>query len=1059
MTYDPFAYTATQTDIDLDNDGTSNTVDPFAYTATFNSPNFGQLETAGPTPEGLEGQFAAAFPSLYGAVGAAVEFFPWTRYLLPSNREEFVRLEPEEQTRALLWETFGTVLWVGAPYIGRGVRKGVRFLGRMLKKPLTTEAKVLPVEDALAGIERQARVFEYKPFEYEEELRKLFKKGGATPEEAEALVSAMSGDERGLINAVLERRMTGRGSTKFFEEATEWKRGVMYPQKGLRGDFKLRYGRDLVKGRFYSKEFDRLMMSEVLRTKKKDLPQNVVQAMFDGAVEKLWPGQGGKLLMKDLGEAEVANVMNLLLADKSIADAVLIAGLGRFMPLSWMPIRVAFGTGEAPWGTISRVYNPTKAMFEQVNRYHFENILKFAKMLEQRGLVEVEMHPMKGFLYKKVNFTKAEQETAYRMLREFDEQIAMALGSGEAGAVEEASKAIAALKEELPTGPVKALIETWNAYSNDLYRSYMIHQIPRVFRKGGFNRDGLQMVDLLMTKLEPKINQLFATSSQRSATEIFGGIKAILEEAGELLHLQATSRFFTNMEEKQIEKTIKWMEKQLTPGRHGFLPYLDNYTARLAERGERTVNAWIESMSEKVRKAGFVRARILRKAPERPIDFSSMVESRTYSQAKELFLHDGLSEVVAYAKELPPSWVEFIEHWLSRALNRPSIMDAKTAAVLQKSVGSIERMFGKAGRWDEFRVMRLAQNVNNLTYMGALGFKPFSVIRNLFQPLLLVPADLGGVKDLGLLVSGARRALKAETRDVLINMGAITEFAPEITMRPHALPFGKGTVFGLSQQKIDKIRDVSLWMFRGSDRWNRYVTGGAAMEKFEKALRKVGIQSTDEIFPRDFSKIEAFAKAVNLKGRNPWIQQEIKDHLWRGRTFEAYKTFVLDVIADTQYLYGGLETPLITGRSAVARTGFIFQTWWMNYLSTIEKWIRTGNPNTMTTAMLSAAIAEQLMEGIWGRKSAIRAVGLGPIPGEVSEFTIPPVWSPIYHGLATIINLQQPEISARHAKALLGNIPVFFPGGLQAMQTIRGTKEEGFPGFLKSVVRYKKDED
>ena len=119
------------------------------------------------------------------------------------------------------------------------------------------------------------------------------------------------------------------------------------------------------------------------------------------------------------------------------------------------------------------------------------------------------------------------------------------------------------------------------------------------------------------------------------------------------------------------------------------------------------------------------------------------------AQARELHLYDTLSDVVDFTKNLPASWKDYTEHYISGVLGIPAEMDHRVAQLLTKSVGKLERLAGKEGIWTEYRALNLAHTINNLTYLGGLGFKPFSAMRNLFQPLLMVPADLGGLKDLG----------------------------------------------------------------------------------------------------------------------------------------------------------------------------------------------------------------------------------------------------------------------------------------------------------------------
>jgi len=995
----------------------------------------------------------------------ALEMVPFAKYVMPDEQDKFMKLDPEEQTKALFWESFGVALMVGAPLVTKPLGKGLRFLGKGLLKPFQKVFKPLPIEDALAGIKKVAPSFEMKPFNFREIMQGKLQGKGMTEAEGRWLVDSLEGsvDEIPVFAGV---GLGGKTKTKPFLEVTEEVLGRSYPTRKIKPDFKMRYSEGLVRGQYYNRQFESALKTELLRVNpKEEVAANLTQVIFDTMTEKLWPATAKQMGFGTIGEAEMANVVHLMLTDKAGAQGVLMAGMKHLMPLSWMPARVAFGTGEAPWQTITKVYNPTKDLFETTNRYHFNKILEWAKMLEQSGLATVEKHPAKGFKLKKVNFTAMDQKLAQEALIKRDDLMFTAVRSGEEKAVIEARTAVQKVTAAMGQGPAKELVMLWDRYSDKLYSEYIIHQIPRVFRKAGFSGDGMAQVQALMRGLEPKIKQLFATSSSRNASDIFLGVKEILGEARELLKYSGEGghHYLSKIALEEQPKVLEKLAKALTPrGKESggdFLPYLENYTARMAERQAGVVAEWSGAIAKKVGQAGFTKSRYLETFAGKPLDFSSMIEARTYAQAKELFLFDGLKEVMKYAEGLPPAWAEYIEHWLSRALNRPSVTDIKTAMMLQKSVGAVERLFGKTGLWDEHRVMKLASNLNNITYMGALGFKPFSVIRNLFQPLLLVPADLGGMKDMGTLIKGAARAMDPKVRDYIIKIGGITDYAPEITMRPHALPFGKPGVFGMSQQMVDQLRDASLWAFRGSDRWNRYTTGAAAMTKWEKSLAKVGLKGEVEIFPKNL--VDDFARKVNLNGRQPWKAQEIKDLLWRGQHDNAKAAYVKDVIADTQYLYGTLNAPVVTGGSAVARTGFIFQTWWMNYLTTMEKWMRTGDGggakvNRLLTGMISAAIAEQLMEPVWGRKTAMKAVGLGPAPTQVM---IPPAWRPIYEGVAALMTIQDPEVSKKHAVGVIRSLSIFAPGGLIVSDMIRGAKKEGFEGFLKKIVKYQPDEE
>jgi hypothetical protein len=431
-----------------------------------------------------------------------------------------------------------------------------------------------------------------------------------------------------------------------------------------------------------------------------------------------------------------------------------------------------------------------------------------------------------------------------------------------------------------------------------------------------------------------------------------------------------------------------------------------------------------------------------------------MIEGRVAGQAKEHFLYDRLGEVVEFASHLPQDWIKQTDLLLSRALGMPSEVDFMVASFLQRTVGAFEELVGKPGLWNERRVVELAQTINNLTYMGALGFKPFGVMRNMFQPLITAPAELGGVKDLGHLVAGAKRALDPKFRRWVRDIGAITEYAPEIHARAAAFPFGKWKVAGKYLPSSERLRDVSLWGFRGSDRWTRYTAAGATIEKWERALRKVGNVSSR-------TNADEFIKRVKLKMRDPWVKHEIENLIRRGKLEDAKTAFVKDVVADTQFLYGKMDSPDVTQAfGGLGRTATIFQTWWMNWANALEKWARrglTGDPEPIVTMVLSNAIAYHLMDTIWSKRTSALTVGLGPIPTDFNEFLLPPAWKMPYHFLNALMDLPTDGLDSRHAKAFLDSSAIFVPGGLFAKDMLRGTREEGFEGFAKGLIRYRED--
>jgi len=396
-------------------------------------------------------------------------------------------------------------------------------------------------------------------------------------------------------------------------------------------------------------------------------------------------------------------------------------------------------------------------------------------------------------------------------------------------------------------------------------------------------------------------------------------------------------------------------------------------------------------------------------------------------------------------------------------MGESSPMDVKLADFLGNTLGRVEEKLGFAnkGLWTSMRVRGLAHTINDLVYMGGLGFKPFSAMRNLFQPLMLVPTDLGGAKDIAWYFKGLRASTKKDVRTYIEEIGLIQDYAPELYTKALALPHGP-VVKGIELPTKEKVRDVAMWMFKMSDRFNRYTTGGAAIRKWDHFAEKFFDETSGVI-------AEGFDTAMNIGSRNRWIRDEIRHRLSQGgrdNLDKAKEVFVKDVVADTQYLYGITDSPLLSHTwGAPGKMALIFQSWWMNYGTLLEKWVRTGNApdkaSRLFAFMLTTAAAEQVMEPLWGRGTAGRTVGFGPFPGEINEFLIPPTFSPVYHGLSALINLGKMDVDTarRHGKELLKSTIMFMPGGLEGKALVKGATEEGFPGFVKAIGRFKQDDD
>ena len=1063
---DPYSLTDSPEDIkptELSGE-TSSAYDPYASSDSMNSFNETDQKKM-PDLRGEEKILAENYPNVYGAVHAATDLFPYASLLLwKSNQDAFMQLDKEDQIMTLLEEDLAAALWMfGGPlikdlkYAFRGmVKRPMKAtfgaIGRRIGMPVK-EGTVLPYEDAMRGVERILGTEKAKPFNYVDVVRKKLQNKGFGKDEAESVASVLAGeDESRLMDVILNRKYEGKDLTKAMQKSIKWQKGRLYPRPELTKGVKTQFGEEKVRGKYYNDQFERVLSKEVY--KSNEIQKRTTKHIFNAHATRLF----GKNAPQEFGEVTPHHMSNILLdmlenkaVTWQIARPTLMATL--------KPARVVFGYGQRFLGTLDGAYNPLKGSLGVTNKSYFNNSLLFNKMLEQRGAGKVLVKASGEFKFKKAKWlTPAVQKEAHAILKQMDEITATISKSASKVERDELQGVMTKLINDADPN-TKILIETWRAYSDFLYGEHMKLQIPRVFRKAGLNELGQNQIDNMMSGaegLEYEIDRLFSTISKKTPAEKIVGAKAILKKVkGRLESADKSVHPYFKAEGKDLEKALKKLNADLTWGTRGkgFTKYLENYVARVSQHEDSLLMKWRGGMF-KNQSAFYTKIRKLEKMKGEPTDFGTMVQARTMAHAKEHYLYDTLGDVVEYTKGLPPAWIEYIDGYIGGILSVPTVSDYKLAQFMTKTWGSVERLVGKEGLWSEQRVINLSYTINNLTYLGGLGFKPFSAARNLFQPLLTVPADLGGIKDLGKLVQGYKWALNPQNRAYIRSLGAIAEYAPEVHMRPSILRQGK-MLFGKEMPTIEGIRDVGMWMFKGSDRFNRYVTGGAANLKWDKAVKKFG-------HPNTKGSIKHFSRKMNLQGRHPWKQAEVEDLLHRGKFAEAKGTYISDVIADTQYLYGAAEAPTALRKyGAIGRTGFIFQSWWMNYGTMLEKWAMTGDITAKgeraLTVFISQAMAYQMMEPIWGKATAIRSTFLGPFPKEFNEFMIPPAWSPVYHAASAIANIQQPEVSSRHAKAILDTSMILIPAGLQIKAFYKGAKNDGWEGFSRAILRTKKD--
>jgi hypothetical protein len=994
----------------------------------------------------------------------ALDTIPFAKYALPEEQVKFDMLSGDEKAWALGFGVLGAALFVaGGPLLAKGGRAlggaitagAGRAFPKMATRFANIAARETPIEDALVGIGKKAEN-SFVPFDAEDAIRKSLK--GYKQEEVDAITKwKLTNNPAELKNAVLERSFKGK------DMSTNWKANIS-PSGEPYGGFKpsTALATDLseqaLKSQHYMNQYRKVFAREVLNVEEKEMSKDLFQRAYQQQMKAKYPVPEGEVAahnLENITERDFADTITDMLANKRDYRKVLSTTPGRFWPAALTPTRIVYGLNEANHGAYTGVYKVVKEGSELAKENTFFDTVAWLKTLEQRKLGKVSFSKYGEVEFEATELTAVEADKAYQILRQMDN----ISGQAKKGVSQESidGQINSLIKDLNPASATKRVIDSWVDFSDTLYSKFLTYKIPTIIRnEGALTQFGQNSVDSLMTKLAPKILETFSTGSSRTGVQKIIETKQALAEIHKLLKpVQGTHPWF-DLTGKELDNHISKLTKELTMTNEGggLIGYTDHYTARISNDQSRNFEKWSGALVGK--RGQFEQARVAPAMIGEPVDFKTMIESRIHSQSNAMYLYPAIDEAVANASKYPTHLASYVEHHIARILNQPSILDHKLARVFEGSIGKIEGLFGKEGTWNARRVMELGQTVNDLTYLGALGFKPFSAARNLFQPLVTVPADLGGLKDYTSLAKGYINAHKPEVRRYLNEIGIISEYAPEISIRPDALPFSKMKILGreIDANKWNSVKDAAMWMFKASDRFNRYVTGAAAMDKWNNVFAR---------FPKGIDKdqVSVFMKQAGINQRNPWVKNELEDLLRRGKFDEAKAGFIRDVVGDTQFLYGAIDAPQIIGRGGAAgKTGLVFQSYWMNLMPLFQKWAVTGTADEKLMKAvsfgLSQAAAYTMMEPIWGGDASKKAIAFGPFPAAMNEYMIPPAWMPVYRAGRVAAGALQanPAIAGEQMKKLLGSTLIFAPGSLQFQKTFRGTREEGFKGFAKSIVGY-----
>jgi hypothetical protein len=1003
------------------------------------------------------------------------------------ERQKFAKLSEQEKLGAIAWEAFGAALWAlpAAGPVAKNIwSAGARKLGGKLAAKRIAQY-VKPIED----------IATYSAESYENSLRKtlLGRQFALAPTEAEAVVLFQRGNKRALNHVLFQKEPP----TESFKRLVQPVRGGEGAGAFARLELKPEIGEKLTRSNIRSRQFlvdyqnefySRMKVFGEARTEQFlgkgesgfQLYGREARASFSQIMGKIYGKEAalGKTL-------ELATDEELVAAREFVRGSLFPATVRSVAgPGSWAMFRrvgSVLGRGEVPYGTRSNCAEPIEQAIRQASEYKMKKLQVLDGILLERGFLKASAKGKLSATEKLSSAVTNKALQAFQLMKGLENKLARENIADTRKTIEqEVGKLFGTqLKEDIYA---KQLVDGLLDFSNHLSKDLTKDRIWRVLDRRELNMLGRVRAEKIMSKIEPRLDELFSTSAKLSTVEKHNRLSGILDEITGKAKAEGWSWFDYKtskgapLSQGAINKIQERFLRDLSLAEGGTFPrYSPNPIQAIPSRkgqimailhGEEFVKK--KSVSEFYMRLEKLGARDSRSLEQE-------IVKRISAQAQALYLYPTMTKVAGNMRGLPPDWKKYVEHYMARMLHMPSRVDSWVATLLTRTYGAAQRAIGQTplaklapkanweGVYDAFDVVNLSKKINDLTYTAFLGFKPFSALRNYIQPLMMVPTDLGGIKDIGTLARGYNRAMfEPETRATLKKMGVIPEeFTGEFANQSYEIFRQRPKIGKFTLPSNEDIRSAAMWMFSQSHEHNCYVTGAAALTKWEDAVKKVGIDN-----------LGALVKKAGIRGRRDDVKAEVIALLKAGRSNDARDVFVRSVVEDTQFIYGPTSSPLITqAGGGIGKTASIFQTFWMNYGDTLGKWATTGTVDEkaerLFTFMLSTGMAYGLMRTLWEHDVSASTVGLGPFESIDMLREGPPAWRLAGQGLKTLTTIagiaetNQPYTEAvRRQLASLATAAGtgLTPGGLQFKQTIRRTSEEGLAGFLKSLVRFKRDE-
>jgi len=436
-----------------------------------------------------------------------------------------------------------------------------------------------------------------------------------------------------------------------------------------------------------------------------------------------------------------------------------------------------------------------------------------------------------------------------------------------------------------------------------------------------------------------------------------------------------------------------------------------------------------------------------------------------------LRLLSAYARIGANEKFLEPSYQKFVK--MLEAYKKEGMLLPGVEALAKKYLGEVRsfktgsgyaldqtirdvatffsKMLKKAGmkEWEKEDIERIVSKLVsyelNLTYAGAMGFRPYTCIRNVFQTLLTTLPKLGPKYTL----LGIKDALTKEAWNEARAAGHLVE-------RYSPVPFGEEVVGGA----IEKTAKASLWAYRKADSFNRVVAYRGAKRMIENYTKLLEKDLKGLIRKRDQKLIDKRLKKFNRQVEWDWVDPvvmtgEFKPLLETGRFKELGERFARHMVEDTQWIYRRANAPYWM-RGNVGKLCGQFGIW-PTYFAQYGRSLTRGDPiNVAKRLSRFAAIS-----------SLTAFVGANVFGVDIKKWVWyhPLMWGgPPSVGAINALRKSIPGVSSEYEQAVAENTlksyaKIHIPSYLAARGIVQAIEETDEEDRLKKLLGFKPVED